>query len=325
VYLRVRNPHKRLPLEDPGLSMPGARLYLRPSRLFSQNLRLGETGISVPHLGMFGNSMAAFMPVVARAMSHKIDHVVVHHESVLSSPDEFGKRGVFRFTGGTQIWLDVAPIFPQNPIFALLGDKALTASTDTDLGTLAWSEISGLLLGPDERSCEADGTLVIHLRGGDVYRGSRHLLNHGQPPLSYYELVLDHQVWTDVVIVHQGTDMPVLAPLLSACEVRGLPVRTQSQSLMEDLSALLKASTIVAGRGSFVPQVVGLSRCVKTVYTFENGFGLSVPKAGITTYRVYDAVGDFGESILKVNWKNTPAQRELMITYPVQSLGIEKQ
>jgi hypothetical protein len=94
---------------------------------------------------------------------------------------------------------------------------------------------------------------------------------------------------------------------------------------MEDLSALLKASTIVAGRGSFIPQVVGLSRCVKTVYTFENGFGLSVPKAGITTYRVYDAVGDFGESILKVNWKNTPAQRELMITYPVQSLGIEKQ
>ena len=324
MYFRVSNPKTRLAIRDEGLSRAGARLYLRPSRFASKYLSLAEVGISIPHLGMFGNSMAAFMPVVARALHHALGHVVVHHESVLSSADEFGKRGVHELRAGTRMWLDSSPSSQGNPIFALLGDKTLTAPIDSALGSITWSEVSNLLLEPGQQTCERPGTLVIHLRGGDVYGGTRHLLNHGQPPLSYYEVVLDHQSWTDVLIVHQGTEMPVLEPLLTACDKRGLPVKTQSRSLMDDLSALLRATTIVAGRGSFVPQIVGLSRCVKTVYTFESGFGLSVPKSGHTTYRVHDAVGEFSERILKNNWKNTRSQRKLMVTYPLESLTIEQ-
>jgi len=322
-YFRVPSASGRLDCDDPGLARNSARLYLRASRLFGKTIDRSETAISVPHLGMFGNAMAAFMPVVARAISCQIAHVVVHHESVLSSPDEFGKRGRFDLESGVTLWLDSAPTRRNNRISALLGDKALTAAPDAETGSRAWSEVSNILLGAAPLRCTTESTLVIHLRGGDVYGGNRHLLNHGQPPLAYYEMILDKEPWDGVVVVHQGTKMPVFEPLLLACQRRKIPVETQSESLMSDLSRLLTATTIVAGRGSFVPQIVGLSRCVKTVYTFESGFGLSVPKAGLTVHRVFDDAGTYRESVLSNNWRNTPEQRRLQVDYPIDALRLE--
>jgi len=322
-YFRVPRANHRLDCDDPGLDRNSARLYLRASRLVGRTIGTSETAISVPHLGMFGNAMAAFMPVVARAISNQIAHVVVHHESVLSSPDEFGKRGRFELASGITLWLDSAPTRRNNRISALLGDKALTAAPDEETGSRAWSEVSNILLGEARLRCTDESTLVIHLRGGDVYGGNRHLLNHGQPPLAYYELVLDKEPWNRVVVVHQGTKMPVFEPLILACQKRKIPVETQSENLMADLSRLLTATTIVAGRGSFVPQIVGLSRCVKTVYTFESGFGLSVPKAGLTVHRVFDDAGEYRKSVLSNNWRNTPEQRRLQVEYPVDALRLE--
>ena len=322
-YFRVPRADRRINSDDPGLSRKSARLYLRPSRLFRNTISTSETAISIPHLGMFGNTMAAFMPVIARAISFDIGHVVVHHESVLSSPDEFGKRGRFVLESGISLWLDSAPARRKNQISALLGDKTLTAAVDRETGSRAWSDVANILLGEAPPLCTAEATLVIHLRGGDVYGGNRHLLNHGQPPLAYYELILDEGPWDRVIVVHQGTQMPVFEPLLLACKRRKIPVETQSESLMSDLSRLLTATTIVAGRGSFVPQIVGLSRCAKTVYTFESGFGLSVPKAGLTVHRVVDDAGTYRQTVLSNNWRNTPEQRRIQVEYPIGSLRLE--
>lgn len=324
-YIRVTEPSLRLRLQDSGMQRRDARLYIRMSKLILRTIPLSDTAISIPHLGMFGNAMAAFMPVFARAHLNQVGHVIVHHESVLSSSDEFGKKGHFQLNSGLNIWLDFEPTRRNNKIAALIGDKTLVGAIDEESGTRAWTEASALLLGDEPGECTPESTLVIHLRGGDVYGGNRHLLNHGQPPLSYYELILDHGRWQRVLIVHQGKNMPTLEPLLAACEQRGLTTETQSGSLWADLTTLLKATTIVAGRGSFVPQIVGLSRCVKNVYTFESGYGLAIPKKGLTVHRVLDSLGEYRGAVLNKNWTNRPEQRQLQVEYPTSALRFDKQ
>ena len=117
--------------------------------------------------------------------------------------------------------------------------------------------------------------------------------------------------------------MPVLEPLIEECIRRSIRVETQSGTLKEDLELLLMATTIAAGRGSFIPQIVGLSKCIKNVYFFENGFGLAAPKPRIRITRVTDTDGRYLSGVLSNNWRNTQEQRQLMVSYPAESLRLD--
>ena len=118
--------------------------------------------------------------------------------------------------------------------------------------------------------------------------------------------------------------MPTLQPLIEFCTERGIAVTTQSGSLRDDIFTLLGATALVAGRGSFIPQVVGLSPCVEDVYTYESGYGLALSREGVTTHRVIDVAGDYRTAVLSDNWRNTVAQRETMVRYPEDSLEFDE-
>ena len=116
--------------------------------------------------------------------------------------------------------------------------------------------------------------------------------------------------------------MPTLEPIMEFCASLGLPCRTQSLSLGEDLKTLLRARVLVAGRGSFIPQVVGLSRCVREVFTYESGFGLALNRRFIQIHQVTDSSDEYRKAVLANNWKNTPSQRQLVLDYPEDTLTL---
>ena len=84
------------------------------------------------------------------------------------------------------------------------------------------------------------------------------------------------------------------------------------------------AHTLVAGRGTFLPAIVGLSPHVKRVYFFEDKFSLQPPRNGFDIYRVVDGTGDYKKSVLAGNWENRADQRAMMTSYPVSHLVLEK-
>ncbi|MDA9786875.1 hypothetical protein N9C74_02465 [Pontimonas sp.] len=325
IYVRAQNPAQYLNVPDAGLSAKTARIYVRPSRLvFRETLPLSSVAITVPHLGMFGNAMAALLPPVARAIAYGLGHVIVHGPTVLSTEEVFDSKGVHNFRSGLQLWLDAMPRLTQNRILCLVWDKSLTAETSRLIHQETWQEIRKVLLPGGIEECFGADTLVVHLRGGDAYGGSRFLLNHGQPPLAYYTKIIKSRSPARVIIVHQGTSMPTLQPLIEFCTERGIAVTTQSGSLRDDIFTLLGATALVAGRGSFIPQVVGLSPCVEDVYTYESGYGLALSREGVTTHRVIDVAGDYRTAVLSDNWRNTVAQRETMVRYPEDSLEFDE-
>jgi hypothetical protein len=158
--------------------------------------------------------------------------------------------------------------------------------------------------------------LVIHIRGDDVFN-TLPPKAFAQPPLAFYQMVLDDYAWKEVTVVSGDLLNPVIEPLFAELDSRGVAHRFQSGSLEEDMAHLSGAHTVVAGRGTFVPAITGLSPNTAKVYCFEDDH---LFRTDIDLRIVIDNKGDYVESTYRNNWRNTPSQRELMLKYESENL-----
>ncbi|CAM4093299.1 hypothetical protein [Bordetella tumulicola] len=164
--------------------------------------------------------------------------------------------------------------------------------------------------------------LVIHVRSGDIFNKNKtpHRA-YGQPPFSYYKKIIDLVKPRVVHIVFEDEGNPVIGALKIFLFEKRIPMVLQNSSLREDIQKILKARSLVAGRGTFIAGIVSLSENIKTVYSFQND--IKVPK-GANNIILDDVVGEFVENILRDNWSNSEEQRKLMLEYPVSALAIRQ-
>lgn len=329
LYLRSPSAHLQIPPSTPPEIRDwviGAKKYV----LFSQRLKsspfsLESSAVVLTELGMFGN--------MCRRLANGLSLVSALGSSSIAVPsDVIFHEGIFR-SGSHEIgqnqrlWFGAAPTSRSNKIVSLLvGDMFHSHEFDKPSTVqhvnLAWETLNNLLLGTSKSEPFDSRTLAVHLRGGDVF-GPRKPQAYGQPPLAFYEFVLRHSNWKSVVIVHQDHSNPVLPEIQELCRKLNLKFELQSGSVVEDIAALLKAETVVAGRGTFIPAVANLSRHCRRVFYFEDKCNLVPRRTGIELIRVSDQEKTYKEAILSNNWQNTPEQRELMMSYPLSSLVIE--
>lgn len=163
--------------------------------------------------------------------------------------------------------------------------------------------------------------LVVHLRGGDVYSDDPPH-DYGQPPLGFYLAILDTHEWASVTVIHEDDNPVVLAALRQHLEQSGIAHTFQSSSLHEDLSVLLAAQNLVVGNGSFARAICEMSLQLKQVFRLAGTYGVGELPTGAREISVTDTEGAFSRTILNGNWDNTPAQRELMITYPKEKFHL---
>ena len=115
----------------------------------------------------------------------------------------------------------------------------------------------------------------------------------------------------------------MLPGIRDLCRKLKIEVKTQSGTVLEDIGTLLRAESIVAGRGTFVPAIANLSRYCTTVFFFEDKCNLIPRRSGIRLIRVADLEKNYKDAILSNNWQNTLEQREMMTSYPLSSLVME--
>ena len=280
----------------------------------------GNDAILLPNLGRFGNAVREVVSALSVARSLEIGHVYLAGDNVFASTSDIPSPGIHLTAAGPTLWIDTEA--PKSPPFSrLIRWSRSDYRLDGNQRNVEWSSLRSALSIHSE--AQSSAVVTIHLRGGDVF-GTRDVKNYGQPPLSYYEKVLDHCQATRVHVVYQDILNPVLDGLIRLCKELSLHCTTQSGSLTDDIGTLMGARTLVAGRGTFLPAIVGLSPHVKRVYFFEDKFSLQPPRNGFEIFRVFDGTGDYKKSVLAGNWENRPDQRALMTSYPVSHLELEK-
>ena len=327
LYIYSRSHQRQLSLEHlPGLA-PGEtsalRVFVLPWGLLVHPNRIPSShiGFVLPHLGRFGNAVREVVSATASAHRHKFGHVVLLGFSLFSQSGELSNPGFFETESGLKVWIEKANEHRKSRPSALVHwNRRLFPLTVSD-SNRAWVESRSFLAPGLVQGRSGPNTLVIHLRGGDIFRG-RSALEYAQPPLAFYTLILSLRKWDKVSIVHQDERNPVLEPLIRHCDSLGVAVRLFSGSLGDDLKVLLGATTLVAGRGTFIPAIVGLSKRVKSVYFFENKYLVSPAKSGVKTIQVVDRQGTYKSALLQSNWSSSAHQLELMVSYPQANLSI---
>lgn len=279
----------------------------------------------LPEMGMFGNMTRRLAAALAVGDALQIGHVVVPPTAEFQG--DIFQKGKHRISQSQTLWL-FAEEKSSNPVKVLhridflvgpsLGESVLIPSIRK-----SWEALSSLMIPAPRGSALPADHLVFHIRGGDVF-GPRRPSSYGQPPLAYYTAIIDSAPWSAVTIVSSDQLNPTVNPLVESCRSRGIPVELQSGSLTEDLGVLLTARTLVAGRGTFMPAVCGLSRVVQRVFYFHDKFSLYPPVPGLEIVRVSDLSGDYVRNVLSNNWSDSPAQREMMLEYSPKNLVIEQ-
>jgi hypothetical protein len=99
----------------------------------------------------------------------------------------------------------------------------------------------------------------IHIRSGDIFQGRGHKL-YLQPPLYYYEKVIEEYHDRSKIIVFENKANPVIPTLIE--KYKNTPnIHFQSKTLEEDIMVLSQCRTLVCSVGTFclVPFIVSNS------------------------------------------------------------------
>ncbi|MEO0456157.1 MAG: hypothetical protein AAF152_06175 [Cyanobacteria bacterium P01_A01_bin.114] len=173
-------------------------------------------------------------------------------------------------------------------------------------------------------------TLVIHMRGGDIFSECPHPA-YTQPPLSFYEAAIRQCPTSKIVVVTQDTcKNPCLAALLN----RYPDIRLQSGSLQDDVSTLLRAKYLVAGTGTFAIALAFCSRSIQTLYlpildiNRKSGSVKRVPSiwnpVNIFNAKAtldFEVVGFQVQDYTAIgSWSNSDEQRALMISHAANKI-----
>jgi hypothetical protein len=165
-----------------------------------------------------------------------------------------------------------------------------------------------------------DDHIVLHVRSGDLYGPDPHPA-YFQPPLALYLRALQQQPWGHAHLVFEDYGSPVVQGLIDWCARQRFPLTLHSWGLPRDLALLLRAHTLVVGRGTFMPGVVALSRHAREVHSygpFDEGDAWGLGYLRNLIYR--DRDGAYLRGVRP--WRHTPQQRQLMLSFPQDQLDL---
>jgi len=145
--------------------------------------------------------------------------------------------------------------------------------------------------------------LVIHIRSGDLFDIPNPHEGYLVPPLSYYKKIIDeNKYYENIYLIAEDRLNPCIDKLLEIYP----NIKFKLQSLQEDITLILSAVNVVISFGTFVPQILYLSKNIKTVYC-PSYYNVKIPNCvtHISELKEYYK--------LMIPWKNTPEQNKQLL------------
>ncbi|WP_244025367.1 coagulation factor 5 8 type domain-containing protein [Methylobacterium sp. J-048] len=305
---------------------PGANAFTSYS-LGSGPRRKSRTlvGVSTFQNGAFGNCLIQYIIALSVAKALNLKYVAVpkfDRSKVIFLTERLTRDGITFLPPDEELPADgyfLSGLFFDPTQF----QRQVSLDAPPDSRAIIQGMIRPLFNGlPATFPAKADDQLLIHIRSGDIF--STWVDPHyPQPPFAFYRMVIDRLLGEgrirSVKLVFENRLNPVIAEVEAYAGSLGLPVETQSESLVADVAALVNGRYLVFGLGTFGPAICHLSERVEQVFYFASNW----PQIfrGIPSIDKVVEVRDIAERYIKVGeWQNTDAQRRMMIDYPAEAL-----
>lgn len=160
----------------------------------------------------------------------------------------------------------------------------------------------------DTENINYDETLIIHIRGGDIFNQFPHQ-DYIQPPLQYYERIIDSSNYSKIIIISEDEKNPCINMLINKYD----NVILKKNSLLYDVNIMLKAKYIVASNSTLIYSILIMSKNIKKIY--YNSF---LPIIELDNVSIF--IYDFIDYIKYGEWKNSPEQINLMLNFPHKNI-----
>lgn len=319
LYFRSRRVTELMLSKHPTLRKLGGDAWVCPSwgaRRPNENV-LGA--VLVNGFGRFGNSIIQLLNCQALASELNIQRVFFHRFDLVGNRD-------IALGNGIQL-VKTTPLKRNHKMPPVLWATHAIRGTDliADPCSPQSSEtrriVSGHILPGGPGRSTAEGTLTVHIRSGDIFGENPHP-NYGQPPLAFYQQVIESGNWASVIIVSEDAANPCVTALTQWCRERRIPTHLQNAGLAETVEVIARSGAIVAGRGTFVPAIVSLFPRQRDLFFFE----MEPPPLLLcdreNNIRIgQDALGEYRRDILSGNWASSAAQKALMVSYELSALA----
>jgi hypothetical protein len=283
-------------------------------------------GLKLTFIGRLGNQIIQLIHAICLARRLGLKYIVVLNRGMIRLPARFTHDGIDFIADATDA-AGPGAFLTGNFFFRSQLAPVLDQASHEERYRVVHDIIMPRLMEPlpDPGDVKYDDELTVHVRSGDIFTDPAAASGYTQPPLAFYTLLVRHLIGqgriSRVRLVFEDRANPCIGQVIAFLQEAGIPHRTQSGTLVEDLVALIDAPLLVFGFGTFGVAVGLLSRRIDTVFCFE-GFNDSdyaeLPSIG----RVV-VVRDHAAGYTKVgDWSNSPEQRRLMLEYPESALEI---
>ena len=168
-----------------------------------------------------------------------------------------------------------------------------------------------------------DTDLVIYFRSGDIFAKSSPHPGYGQPPLSFYQKVIDQEKPDRCILVFEDRGNVCIEQVEIFLTNKAIPFICQSSDVYSDIACLKNSVNLIVARGTFGDAITLLTNRIKKVYFFEDRYEFELALLrGAKVFRGCDKTGKFKSKVL-TNWQNTEEQKKLMLNYDASNLEIQ--
>jgi hypothetical protein len=182
-----------------------------------------------------------------------------------------------------------------------------------------------------------DDTAVLHFRSGDIFNEPPDSNWYVQPPAAFYLCALanlrDAYGVKRAMLVFEDRRNPAVDAVETALRHAGVPVLLTDGTFDADLNVLLGATHIIASFSTFPEAAALLSHRLRSFSAFrsvESHAHLHAHRPRPLLNEVLRARGasawvasvEPGHFIAPLQWHNTPAQRRLIVDFPIADLHL---
>lgn len=159
--------------------------------------------------------------------------------------------------------------------------------------------------------------LYIHIRSGDIFKKKKLNKYYSQPPLCFYQKILNNYKYEQVYIISAEENNPVIPKL-----IKEYPnINFRYNSIIYDISILINAFNIVNSISSFLNLILQFNYKIKFLWDY-NIYQISekiilyhydlykFPHINFTIFRMEPSL-NYKKEMFK--WKNNKKQKKLMI------------
>ena len=184
----------------------------------------------------------------------------------------------------------------------IFGEKNIADFYNDFKGCLTLNPVAGL----------TERDLVLFIRSGDIFSINEDFIRgYGQPPLSFYEKVIDIEQPDRIYVMAEDRSSPIVDRLLAP---RRQNIELVQRGMRGDFEFMLGAKKIACGTTTLIPNLLNCSNEITHCYSFENG--LRSFDGTFTNTVLKDADGYYRNKILSNNWIHSAEQLTLMVEYP---------